>query len=766
MSKGAVIQRFANNVVSSLYSEQSDAELLERFVMRREEWIFAALARRLSPIVWGVCRRMLGNHHDAEDAFQATFLVLFRKAQTIRPAERVGCWIQGVAIQVCRKSRALNLKRRRREKTMTILPEPTEARSDAAFESGSVVHLELSRLPQKYRAVILACDLERKSHKEASQLFGCAEGTISARLSRGREMLARRLARRGVVFSAAGIMGIGSELSAGCAVPPRLLTLTIEATRMVANYGTLAVPVAALYLGVLRTMAIAQWKLFAAAFVVLGMTAIGTIAIVSAKPLREASQAAKDVDTPNKRQAKEPTQEMLAQSRDLLAEAVKALESEPEGGRRLAHRTLADMAVLAAYLKKSDESKAIFRKSVDRIDNLGDARPSEVRTIAPAMASAGLISEAMSLAETATNPAKPMPIPGGPPIDPDQWKNITYQEIATALAKKGNEKDALQAVEKITNEPTKKWLRSYILLPIVRRHAQAGRFQEAFEVTDRIPDRATRIAALAGFVYLNLWSEEGPTELGIAQIQAEARNRPAALESMNKARRLADQVVENGANTWMSLACGYARLGEVTAAKECAEKIDKSTGRAIAYASIARALVRAGKMDDAAAIVNLSDESEFRIHVQIHLAAEIAKRGTLEAKRKAFADAEKFLSQSEDKDRHLYVHNLISALGEAGLMQEAEAAAAKFGCQDDLSIINAVYSQAKAGKFAEALDRAKSIKQDNWHRGNLIRAISQLQTDKQGPDPVLGWARKLESGHDRADALFGIALALSAMDAN
>src|SRR5271165_2648433 len=127
----------------------SDAELLGRFAGRQEEAAFAALLRRHGPMVLSVCRRVLGNLHDAEDAFQATFLVLVRRAAAIAPQEMVGNWLYGVAHQTARKARATLAKQRRREKQMPVMPEIGVEPQHRRRELQLVLDQELSRLPDK-----------------------------------------------------------------------------------------------------------------------------------------------------------------------------------------------------------------------------------------------------------------------------------------------------------------------------------------------------------------------------------------------------------------------------------------------------------------------------------------------------------------------------------------------------------------------------------------------------------------------------------------
>src|SRR5262249_19630847 len=141
-------------------AEVTDGQLLERFVNHQDHAAFTALVRRRGPMVWGVCRRVLRSHHDAEDAFQATFLVLIRQAASVTPREKVANWLYGVAYQTALKARATLARRSARERQVAALPEPTAKGQDLGCDLQAVLDRTLSRLPGKYRVAIVLCDVE------------------------------------------------------------------------------------------------------------------------------------------------------------------------------------------------------------------------------------------------------------------------------------------------------------------------------------------------------------------------------------------------------------------------------------------------------------------------------------------------------------------------------------------------------------------------------------------------------------------------------
>ncbi|MBX9626082.1 MAG: sigma-70 family RNA polymerase sigma factor [Gemmataceae bacterium] len=253
-----------------------DGDLLGRFIERRDEVAWDALVRRHGPMVWGVCRRILGHTQDAEDAFQTTFVVLVRRAASISPRGGVGNWLYGVARQTAVKARATAARRGARERQVAVLPEPgvTDPPPD---DLRPVLDRELGRLPDKYRAPIVLCDLGGKTFKDAARELGWPEGTLSGRLSRARKLLADRLTRAGAV-PPAGVAVLGVGEAAGGDVPPPLVTSAITAGWRVAAgqpMSGLAPAVATLTEEVLRAMFIPKLKLVAGVLLVGTMTLTG-----------------------------------------------------------------------------------------------------------------------------------------------------------------------------------------------------------------------------------------------------------------------------------------------------------------------------------------------------------------------------------------------------------------------------------------------------------------------------------------------------------
>jgi RNA polymerase sigma factor (sigma-70 family) len=262
-------------------AERTDAELLRHFVERHEEAAFTVLLERHGGLVMSVCRRILPRRHDAEDAFQATFLTLIRHASSIRRTEAVGSWLYRVAHRIALKA-GTDMARRTVRERQSGAAAPPPATSEAALrELQAIVDEEVRRLPEKYRAPFLLCCLEGKTRTEAARELGWKEGTVAGRLAEARRRLQQRLARRGVALSAA--LAVAALAPSAEAALPRLV---LDATRQAAlQYaagskvgGAISASVAALVQGATRTMWTTRVKTLTAVLLLLGLLTAGALA--------------------------------------------------------------------------------------------------------------------------------------------------------------------------------------------------------------------------------------------------------------------------------------------------------------------------------------------------------------------------------------------------------------------------------------------------------------------------------------------------------
>jgi RNA polymerase sigma factor (sigma-70 family) len=302
----------------------SDGQLLGRFVAGRDEAAFAALVRRHGPMVLGACRRLLGRHHDAEDAFQATFLVLARKAAAVR-GEALAGWLYTVARRTALEARSASARRRSRERQVGEMPQPEVAPQEPQ-DWRPLLDRELALLREDYRAAVILCDLEGHSRREAARQLGVPEGTLSSRLARARALLARRLAKCGVTLSAGAVAALAGEAPA--AVPAALAGTTVKAAlRVAAGQAAAGTAPAALMRGVLKAMFIEKLRATAATLVVvLALGAVG-LACRFGGPL--AAQAAPQAGKPlTEVEALRKENELLKLNLQVVLEKVRAQEAE------------------------------------------------------------------------------------------------------------------------------------------------------------------------------------------------------------------------------------------------------------------------------------------------------------------------------------------------------------------------------------------------------------------------------------------------------
>jgi RNA polymerase sigma factor (sigma-70 family) len=298
-SRGTFFHQLDRLYRDGTLSGLGDAQLLERYLFARDEAAFEALVKLHGPMVLGLCRRVLRDPRDIEDAFQATFLILIRKAATIRDGGHLSNWLYGVAYRVASRARTDTIRRRVRESSVGDMTAMPVSEIDV-LGIGPELDQELTRLPAKYRAPLVMCYLNGRTHEQAAAELGCPLGTVRSRLSRGRDLLRRRLTSRGYPPTAA-ILSPTTSLPAQLlseAVPSSLVSTTIETAVRLASFkglqaGAVSVSVLALTQGVLTTMKLAQFKWIGLTLLATSLSAGGVIAVshASATASREGPQS-------------------------------------------------------------------------------------------------------------------------------------------------------------------------------------------------------------------------------------------------------------------------------------------------------------------------------------------------------------------------------------------------------------------------------------------------------------------------------------------
>jgi len=380
----------------------TDGRLLERFLAQRDEEAFATIVQRHGPMVLGVCRRVLEDGHEAEDVFQATFLVLARKAASIRNRSSLGSWLYGVAYRTAQRARAVAAKRHARERQADDMFLPDPAAEAAWRELRPLLDAELERLPEKYRAPLVLCYLEGKSNAEAAEQLGWTKGTVSGRLARARDLLRGRLQRRGVSLSSVLLVSLLSANGAA-GLPPALTAVTVKAATLAAAgqaaaAGLVSCQAAALVEGVLQTMVVNKAKLGAVLLAATLFTA-GASAIVyracASEPggIEAARQGQQEIDPAKLRaenerlrrelelarqELKKAQQEILELKRDAQLQRARAdaeaLRREAEARLAVAEAQKALVEANAQRAKEAQEAAEKERQAAERARSINNLK--------------------------------------------------------------------------------------------------------------------------------------------------------------------------------------------------------------------------------------------------------------------------------------------------------------------------------------------------------------------------------------------------------
>jgi RNA polymerase sigma factor (sigma-70 family) len=405
----------------------SEGELLDRFVARHDDDAFEAIVARHGPMVLSVCRALLRDPNDVDDAFQAVFLVLVRKADALRHRERLGNWLYGVAQRVARRASS-DASRRRAQQTAHVEPaDPAEADLER-FDLRSLIHDEVNRLPSNYREAIVLCYFQGRTHEEAAHELGWPVGTVRGRLARARDLLRSRLMRRGIAPASGALVATLCH-EGRAALPPMLASSTTAAASAVASGSvtlatltTLAVSARALALsqGVLHAMSTTQLKLAATALVAAGIlssTGVSAYQAPASGPTQIA-KTTKGASVPAPGLAEQRVQ-LAAQVVDTMSRLARSGEL-PQGGEELLswRRRLLDDRIAAgmpraravmAFVVSVREDVAATREGFKRGQvNLAEVKKAEYFL---------LQAEALRAEEGATPQAAPAAPAVAPPVN-------------------------------------------------------------------------------------------------------------------------------------------------------------------------------------------------------------------------------------------------------------------------------------------------------------------------------------------------------------
>jgi RNA polymerase sigma factor (sigma-70 family) len=339
----------------------TDGQLLDRFLAHRDEAAVEVLIRRYGPLVLGVCRRVLHNRHAAEDAFQATFLVLTRKASSLDRAKPLGSWLYTVAYRLALSARANEFRRQHREAEAVQRRLPAKDEASSASDLAIALEEELQKLPPRHRLPLVLCYLEGKTNDQAAQALGCPRGSMAARLDQARERLRQCLARRGFVASSTAIAAALATASAQAAVPLPLLANTVRAAswfvgEQSASAGFISAGAVALARAVCRATFLHKMRSAAAVLLVTAMVGTGATMLLKAGP-----PAGPDAQAP-----KQPSPEAQPDRAETRSERLPIGAVARMGSTRLRH---GDTVYFATY---TPDGQALLTAGNDQTVRLWD----------------------------------------------------------------------------------------------------------------------------------------------------------------------------------------------------------------------------------------------------------------------------------------------------------------------------------------------------------------------------------------------------------
>jgi RNA polymerase sigma factor (sigma-70 family) len=557
-----VLHHIRSLVVAQEAAGLADSVLLERFLTQRDEAAFEALVRRYGPMVMGVCRRVLRNPEDAEDAFQATFLVLVRKAGSIAKRELLGNWLYGVAYHTARAARsAASLRRAKEAKAVARQQAPEESDWQDLLP---LLDQELSRLPDKYRIPVILCELQGMSRQDAARQLGLPEGTLSSRLARARTMLARRLTQRGATLTGGALaMGLGQQATSA-AVPPSLILSTVKAGTSVlagssAAAGVVSTHVAALSEGVVKTMFLSKLKIATAALLLGSVFALGT------------GEATRQVWAARNAQAAQERTEKESQ-------ASGAPDSERGNGQNSSGKTSAD-----------SRTKALLQQALVEAGNITDpiARIGTLLRIASIQSKMGQKAEARKARQQALQIA--MTLADGRP------KTTVLDQVAYAQSEGGDRSAALETLRQAEQAAT----------AIQEAQAKGNALIDVVLTRLRLEDYngALRTAATMKDFQLS-------TLRDIAQ-RVRKESGQMGRQTLRQALKMAESSdsLTDKRNTVIAIAAAQARIGDLEAAIATADTLG-SDWKVLALEAIGIAQAKAGDVAGALRTASTLDRDQ------------------------------------------------------------------------------------------------------------------------------------------------------------
>ncbi len=759
-----------------------DGELLGLFVARRGEAAgiaFSVLVERHGPMVLRVCRSILRDEHDSQDAFQATFLVLVDRAGTVRDRASVGSWLHGVALRVAACARGATVRRRRAERraadraAMEVSPRALEP------DVAPMIHEELVGLPDRYRQPMVLCYLEGLACEEAADRLGWPVGTVKSRLARGRERLRTRLIDRGLAPCPVPLNSVFSgEVARGAIMPAGVVDSTVRMAVRFESGGSLTdvVPVAVRLLteGASKAMDLSRLKVIAQgalAAVVLTACAAGVAQVVArdggAKPTAEALERAASVPVPI---AEPPARNSETESPErLLLRCREIIDRMPASFNKA--RLFSELGTTQASLHFRADAREMGRRATQTAEmmdidasELGDPkmfaqeRSNALREAAKALAAAGDVEGALA-AEEKIGVASPYARGA---------RGYVLQEVGMALAKGGFFDEVNRAVSVMGGRGLNT---DIVLLELASAQARAGNDRAALQTADSIPDQVLRVAAMVG-VGFDASTYYMPPEGGVVLAQFRAGNRDGAEETLRKARVIAEALADARikGQCLSLIARTMLAIGDLAGAVRLCGTITDAQSLDRTQVDVAIAHAEARRWDEAMDAIESIRGGAPRL-------VALCRVGVGRGKAKDPAAAQKLFSRALEIAKDLKLdggpdptgpHHVALAQAESGDYRGARETMRRHRlypvAEEEVELI--ALTQARAGDLSRALFTLQSLPPDQSSdetRSGVLREIVRLQVESAGTvQDVIDSAEGFESPVCAARMLMGIAEGLSA----
>ncbi len=641
----------------------ADGQLLEQFITDRNQEAFEVLLERHGPMVWGVCRRVLSDHHDAEEAFQCAFLTLARRAVSVSPRDSVGHWLHGVALRTSLKIRTTSARRRKKERRLCEEREFQSLPRETWSELLPVLDQELGRLPERYRSPIVLCDLEGQTRGEAARQLGCPEGTVASRLARGRKLLARRLSRR-VQAPSSATLALRLMKEAGASPSPDLYASTLEAANRFASdqasVGLVASQAGLVAGETVRIMSMTRSLAVAVAFAI-GLAGLSLCFLAPASE-RPTVQNENQQEPPLQPQATEQDAARVRNEvKSVLERAVRSVPSVDDIEQRV--WLLCEVARLQTRAGLDEELDATLKLAVKAAEESeSDHRRIDV---AGALVAAGHVRQAIDVASAvhrqiererafsvvAAGQAKAGDVPGAirtaSLIHVDDLKGDALCSITNALADEGDFQGALKTAGAIIDDGS----RGQALVAIATRQFRAKQpgsaqtLKQARAIADKLP------------VVLDSRGEPGDNKPALL---SELAGVLAASGELEDARQVARSITKApwGDIAWKHIVAVQSERGETDAALQSAEQIKSGYEKGEALKTLVAALVRANELAKASRVIDSIEKGFWQVEALLEIAKGEARAGRPQAVTEVLARVRQEAEHIKDQPR---VENLKAA---------------------------------------------------------------------------------------------------------